>query len=239
MHPSALRNAKRFFQTYTKNRSAATVLDIGSQDVNGSLKDVMPAHLTYTGIDFVNGKNVDVVITDPYQLPFENGSIDIVISSSCFEHSEMFWVLFLEIMRVLRPGGLLYLNVPTNGMFHRYPVDCWRFYPDSGQALVTWGKRNGMNPLLLESFVSPKFMGLWNDFVAVILKDTSMESEHLSRMIELDSGNSNGRVSGMPNLVRLSEESPDQSSFLDRLKRRYWMSQESRVMQRIRLGHDE
>ena len=30
---------------------------------------------------------------------------------------------------------LFYLNAPSNGEFHRYPVDCWRFYPDAGGAL--------------------------------------------------------------------------------------------------------
>jgi SAM-dependent methyltransferase len=71
-----------------------------------------------------------------YKLPFADGSVDVVLSSSCFEHSEFFWLLFLEILRVLRPEGLFYLNAPSNGPFHRYPVDCWRFYPDSGNALV-------------------------------------------------------------------------------------------------------
>ena len=46
------------------------------------------------------------MLTDPYHLPFESNSLDVVVSSSCFEHSEMFWLLFLEIMRVLKPEGL-------------------------------------------------------------------------------------------------------------------------------------
>ena len=31
---------------------------------------------------------------------------------------------------MLRPAGLFYLNAPSNGDFHRYPVDCWRIMPD-------------------------------------------------------------------------------------------------------------
>jgi len=41
-----------------------------------------------------------------------------------FEHDVMFWESFLELVRVLRPGGLLYLNAPSNTAFHRYPLDC-------------------------------------------------------------------------------------------------------------------
>ena len=53
----------------------------------------------------------------------------------------------------------------------RYPVDCWRFYPDSGNALVTWAQRNGVNSTLLESYTSGRDANRWNDFIAVFLKD--------------------------------------------------------------------
>ena len=119
----------------------------------------------------MEGKGVDVVLDDPHTLPFAAESVDIVVSNSCLEHSEMFWLSFLEMLRVLRPTGLLYLNVPSNGDFHRYRVDCWRFYPDSGVAMVSWARRNGLRPALLESFISDQYMGLWNDFVAVFGKD--------------------------------------------------------------------
>jgi hypothetical protein len=87
----------------------------------------------------------------------------------------MFWILFLEIIRILKPNGLFYLNAPSNGMFHRYPVDCWRFYPDSGNALIEWGKRNGQNITLIESFISLQTGGSeaeyhWNDYVAIFHK---------------------------------------------------------------------
>lgn len=184
MHQSALNFGRLFFDVYSPAFPAATVVDIGSQDVNGSLKTVCPAGFRYVGVDFVHGNNVDVVLEDPYRLPFADNSIDMVVSSSCFEHSELFWVLFLEIVRVLRPGGLFYLNVPSNGMFHRYPVDCWRFYPDSGRALVTWARRNGHDVALLESFVgrqSPVAEG-WNDFIAVFLKGSAQAARFPQRI---------------------------------------------------------
>lgn len=74
-------------------------------------------------------------------------------------------VELLEIIRILKPNGLLYLNAPTTGSFHRFPVDCWRFYPDSGSALVRWAERNDYKPALLESFV--QVGGEFQDFVGV------------------------------------------------------------------------
>lgn len=186
MHQSALRFGKLFFDVYCDQLTGVTVVDIGSQDVNGSLKQVMPTSCRYVGVDFVPGKGVDLVLEDPYQLPLEDESADVIVSSSCFEHSEMFWLTFLEVSRVLKPGGLLYINVPSNGMFHRYPVDCWRFYPDSGEALCAWARRNGQPMVLLESFIGKHFSPAerWNDFVAVFVKGDEFVGRYPSRMTD-------------------------------------------------------
>jgi SAM-dependent methyltransferase len=140
MHNTAMQHGKLFFDTYVDDRADLTIVDIGAQDVNGSLRTVAPANCKYVGVDFAEGKGVDVIIDDPYALPFDDATIDVCVSSSCFEHSEFFWLSFLEVLRILKPEGLLYLNVPSNGYFHQYPVDCWRFYPDSGRALQNWAR---------------------------------------------------------------------------------------------------
>lgn len=222
MHPTALENGKLFFETYASSLANATVLDIGAQDVNGSLKDVMPPHLRYVGVDFVAGKGVDVILEDPYKLPFADESVDIIVSNSCLEHSEMFWLAFLEFLRVLRPGGLLYLNVPSNGDFHRFPVDCWRFYPDSGRALVTWAQRNHMKPQLLESFVSGQFMDPWNDFIAVFVKDEQFAASHPGRMLDTKRDFRNGIVVGQAEMLNPQRRTEDQSNLIYRFKRWRW-----------------
>lgn len=216
MHPTAMQNSSFFFEAYAPAFAAegATVVEIGSQDVNGSLRSTAPAHFKYIGVDFVAGKGVDVILDDPYTLPFETGSADIVLSSSCFEHSEMFWVLYLEIMRILKPGGLFYLNVPSNGGFHRWPVDCWRFYPDSGKALVTWAKRNGMNPALLESYTSVQVGDLWNDFVAVYVRDEAFADRHPRRIMQNHKGVYNGVMHATDGFVNYSPMPEDQKKLL-------------------------
>ncbi len=165
-------------------------------------------------MDFVSGKGVDVILEDPYSLPFDTASTDIVISSSCFEHSDMFWLLFLEAMRILRPDGLFYLNVPSNGDFHRYPVDCWRFYPDSGRALVTWAKRNGMNPALLESYTSVQIEDHWNDYVAVFIKDESYIPSHPRRILANKKDFYNGVLVGKEGFVNYSGMPEDRKKLI-------------------------
>jgi SAM-dependent methyltransferase len=182
MHDTAMSYGKYFFSTYLKGATGLTILDIGAQDVNGSLRSVAPMNNHYIGADFVKGKGVDVILDDPYVLPFEDGSIDVVVSSSCFEHSEFFWLLFNEALRVLKPTGLLYINAPSNGAYHRYPVDCWRFYPDSGFALEKWGNRSGYECALLESFTGVRKTQLWHDFVSVFIKDKIHASQFPNRI---------------------------------------------------------
>ena len=193
MHPTAMSNCKSFFDAYSKcfTQSKKTkVVEIGSQDVNGSLRSVAPSEFEYIGVDFQVAKGVDIVLDDPYSLPFDNESVDIVLSSSCFEHSEMFWLVFLEVMRILKPAGIFYLNAPSSGSFHRYPVDCWRFYPDSGRAMVSWSKRNGLNAQLLESYIQKG--GNWQDFVGVFVKDDLYGSKFPNRILDIKKDFENG-----------------------------------------------
>ena len=52
------------------------------------------------------------------------------------EHVSQPWAAILEVARVLAPGGLCCIIAPSSGPEHRYPVDCWRFYPDGFVALA-------------------------------------------------------------------------------------------------------
>lgn len=217
MHPTAMENCKEFFACYgpsIRSETPIRVLDVGSQDENGTLRTACPPSFEYVGIDCVAGKGVDIVLEDPYVLPLPAASADVVLSSSCFEHSGMFWVLFLEILRVLKPNGLFYLNVPSNGDFHRWPVDCWRFYPDSGRALVTWAKRNAFNAALLESYTGTQIGDQWNDFVAVFLKDGRMASQFTNRIVSTKAAFTNGLVLNSDEFLKYSAVPEDRRKML-------------------------
>jgi SAM-dependent methyltransferase len=209
MHPTAMDNGRLFFERYVADATGKTIVDVGAQSVNGSLRDACPLGARYLGVDFAAGEGVDIVLDDPYRLPFETSSVDVVVSSSCFEHIEFFWLMFNEILRVLKPSGLFYMNAPSNGEFHRYPVDCWRFYPDSGQALVNWGARTGYRPVLLESFTTRQRLDVWNDYVVIFLKDQSRIADHPDRILDRIDNYTNGQIHGRAGFLRPQTESED------------------------------
>lgn len=216
MHDTARTLGRRFFETYCG--AGGTVVDLGALDVNGSLRDVAPPGLRYIGVDMAAGPGVDVVVENPDILPFETGSVDYVVSSSCFEHAEHFWLLFGEVQRVLKPAGLFYVNAPSNGLYHRYPVDCWRFYPDAGLALERWGRKLGRNTLLLESFIAPGDGGAWNDFVAVFVQDAAEQGHHPQRIAATARGLTNvwQRTAGGELVLRREISLPEDQRLLRR-----------------------
>jgi SAM-dependent methyltransferase len=177
MHDTAKHIGRLFFERYA--RSGGVVVEIGALDVNGSLREVCPKDLTYIGIDMEAGPGVNLVVQPSSPLPLKSGIADVVVSSSMFEHDAFFWQTFLEIARIAKPGGVIYINAPSNGFYHRYPADNWRFYPDAGKALVRWAGRNGCELTLIESFIAERKGDIWNDFVAVFKKGLVASAEEL------------------------------------------------------------
>jgi SAM-dependent methyltransferase len=169
MHSSAYEHGRLFFELYWRPEFTE-VVELGSQNVNGSLRDHCPVGARYVGMDMAPANGVDLIVTPGEPFPIADDSVDVAVTSSAFEHDVCFWDTFLDLMRVLKPGGLLYVNAPSNQAFHRYPVDCWRFYPDAGYALTVWASRRGVSVDLLESFVAKPHDGDWADYVAVFRK---------------------------------------------------------------------
>ena len=172
MHKSALEIGSYFLNTVLYKN--ARVLEIGSANVNGGLRREFEQKVKWVGVDLHAGNGVDVVLSDPYVLPFEDDSFDFVFSSSTFEHNAMFWLTFSEAVRVSAPGGIIYLNTPSNGLVHRHPIDAYRFFPDAGIALSQWATRCGMVANLVESFVAERNprASVWNDLVTVFEVDS-------------------------------------------------------------------
>lgn len=140
MHSESYNQMQRCVSTYLDEQRPATIVDVGSMDVNGSYRSIFDRpQWRYIGLDIAAGNNVDIVLQDPYRFPLRSNSYDVVISGQAFEHIEFFWVTWLEMVRILRPDGLAILVLPQNIAEHRYPVDCWRFFPDSMTAFAKYG----------------------------------------------------------------------------------------------------
>ncbi len=176
MHTTIYKIGQLFFETYWKP-SYARILDIGSYDVNGTLRDFKPASAEYLGIDLAKGPGVDLVLDDPYSYPFPDGYFDVILSTSCFEHDPMFWETFRECCRVISNIGVIYINAPSGGVYHPYSHDFWRFYPDAGIGLENWSRRSGRGVRLVESFMDywgPLTDARWTDFTGIFTKDPTL-----------------------------------------------------------------
>jgi SAM-dependent methyltransferase len=166
MHATSMENMQKCYDRYIRNtdlalRGGSVVLDVGGTDVNGSYRSIFKdTAFEYLGCDISPGPGVSIVQLDPHHIPLDDASVDIVLCGQMLEHCEFFWLAFSEMMRVLRPGGLMFLIVPSAGPIHRYPVDCYRFYPDSLAALAKYAKCH-----LIECWMDDR--GPWKDLVGV------------------------------------------------------------------------
>lgn len=135
MHQSSYDIMKLLLAKYaTKGKH---LLDVGSQEVNGSYRDLIPPFYDYKGLDLAPGKNVDILATTPYDWPIADNSYDIVISGQCLEHVEAPWLWIKEVFRVCKSDGIVMIIAPWSCGEHRFPVDCWRIFPDGMKYLLT------------------------------------------------------------------------------------------------------
>lgn len=166
MHMSSIENMEKCYQKYVRGTSldaqpVVRVLYIGGADVNGSYRDVFSGtQFLYFGCDLLPNDGVSIVLEDPYKIPLDDRSMDIVVSGQMLEHCEFFWLSFAEMMRVLKTDGYLFLIAPSAGKIHRYPVDCYRFYPDGYRALAKYA-----NCDLVDVWLDER--GPWKDLVGV------------------------------------------------------------------------
>jgi ubiquinone/menaquinone biosynthesis C-methylase UbiE len=195
MHDTASQIGARFFSVYLAGKASdLQILDVGSLDVNGSLRQFAPSGAIYMGVDLAPGPGVDLVLDDPHKLPFEDEKFDAIVSTSSFEHDSMFWLTFLEMVRVAKVGAAIYINAPSNATYHRYPRDCWRFYPDAAISLIDWSQRNGHPLALVESFIALRKKDVWNDCVMVFVKGEARDPK-APKVIDHFPGSQNVRLS--------------------------------------------
>jgi SAM-dependent methyltransferase len=64
---------------------------------------------------------------DLCELPFRDASVDLIFSSSVLEHVHNIERACAEMARVIRPGGMIYAEIPFLRAFHMIPVDYQRY----------------------------------------------------------------------------------------------------------------
>ena len=107
------------------------VIEVGSLDVNGSLRPLMESYnpKEYVGVDIVKGPSVDR-ICKVENLVEEVGqnSFDVVISTELLEHVKDWKKAISSIKNVCKEGGIILITTRSMGFpYHAYPYDFWRF----------------------------------------------------------------------------------------------------------------
>ncbi|MEA5424262.1 hypothetical protein [Synechococcus sp. CCY9202] len=92
----------------------ARIVEIGSQDINGTVRDCFQGCQSYLGIDIGAGQAVDLVIPgELLELPSEWATI--VISTECLEHASGWQEILATIIRITSSGGLVLLTFASFG----------------------------------------------------------------------------------------------------------------------------
>jgi hypothetical protein len=133
---AATNQAEKKFYSRLKTPGYDRVLEIGSRARSGLIRRQLFEGKEYTGIDVLDGPNVDVV-GDAHLLSahLRPESFDAVYSISTFEHLAMPWKVAIELNKVLRTGGIAYLSTHQALGMHDMPWDFWRFSDTAWDAI--------------------------------------------------------------------------------------------------------
>lgn len=94
--------------------SRSRVLEIGSFDVNGSIRALFGKAEEYCGVDLVEGPGVDR-ISFGHDIDDPDGSWDFTLSAECFEHDPHWRDTLTNMVRMTRPGGLVVVTCASAG----------------------------------------------------------------------------------------------------------------------------
>ena len=107
------------------------VLEVGSRDINGSLRSFVESRkpACYIGVDICKGPGVDVIGDAENLLDrFELDSFDLIISTELLEHLRNWRRVISNIKNVCKPGGIILITTRSiDYPLHGYPHDFWRY----------------------------------------------------------------------------------------------------------------
>jgi SAM-dependent methyltransferase len=158
-----------FYQVFNRFTSSvnampdAALLEIGSRNVTGTvMRDHFQSSVDYTGLDIHEGENVDVV-ADVHELSshLPGDRYDAVFTISVFEHLAMPWQAVIEINRVMKPGGLLFIATHPVIPPHELPWDFWRYSNETFKVLLN--QRTGFEILESEEGAPARILSLSRD----------------------------------------------------------------------------
>ena len=170
------------------NKQGMRILEIGSREVTGlSIARKEFSKAKYIGFDYYPGNNVDVV-GDAHKLSSyfsEQEKFDIIYSSACFEHFAMPWIVAVEISKLLKVGGIVFVETHFAFSSHERP---WHFFHYTDMALkVLFSKALGFECIEagMSNPIVGRFSALADDYLKyVLIKGMYCHSEYLGKKIK-------------------------------------------------------
>lgn len=98
----------------------ATVLELGSLDINGSPRPLLPSS-RYVGLDVVHGPSVDVVADAAHFKPLV--PFDLVLCCEVLEHAAAAADIVANAVRCASPGGHVIITCASDGRRPHSAVD--------------------------------------------------------------------------------------------------------------------
>lgn len=113
-HPEQLAFFEAVARANAGRVDGATVLEVGSYDVNGSIRRIFGTSSTYVGVDLTEGPGVDLVGFG-HEVDHPDDTYDLTVSGECFEHDPHWRDTFANMVRMTRPGGLVVFTCASHG----------------------------------------------------------------------------------------------------------------------------
>ena len=101
-------------------------------------KHLFPANCDFTMTDYLEGDDVDVVSDAHDFKEFSDSTFEGVYSASTFEHIQYPWVAAAALLRIIKPGGWLYVATHQTFPVHGYPYDYTRWTDEGLRSLFEW-----------------------------------------------------------------------------------------------------
>lgn len=112
-----IRNTRRKFEAILGRSRVERVLEIGAVPNPGSLLALPCLHAAEKiGVNLIPGRHPRFPILEANANDlsmFEDGRFDCVLCNAVLEHDRCYWKSVAEMKRVLEPGGLLVIGVPS------------------------------------------------------------------------------------------------------------------------------
>jgi hypothetical protein len=121
MHQAAHDYVRDALDAVTWPKGTPRIIEVGSRDVNGTIRDLLPADAAYTGLDLTEGANVDEVADATTWTPKRKA--DLVLCLEVLEHAPDWQAIVTAAAGWLKRKGRLVLTAACDPRAPHSAVD--------------------------------------------------------------------------------------------------------------------